>query len=71
MERVSYIPYCNEQVRDTNFQCRQNNLAVQDPIKIASLPLKQYKQEDISLDVNGEIIILTVNIGRERRWVWE
>ena len=49
---------CNEQARDTNFQCRQNNLAVQGPIKIASLPLKQYQREDISLGVDGEGIIL-------------
>ena len=33
-------------------------MAVQGPIKIASLPLKQYKAEDISLDVDGENIIL-------------
>ena len=33
-------------------------MAVQAPIKIASLPLKQYKAEDISLDVDGENIIL-------------
>ena len=33
-------------------------MAVQGPIKIASLPLKQYKTEDISLDVDGENIIL-------------
>ena len=31
---------------------------MQSPIKIASLPLKQYKPEDISLDVDGENIIL-------------
>ena len=33
-------------------------MAVQGPIKIASLPLKQYKPEDISLDIDGENIIL-------------
>ena len=31
---------------------------MQSPIKIVSLPLKQYKREDISLDVDGENIIL-------------
>ena len=35
-----------------------NKSAVQGPIKIASLPLKQYKPEDISFDVDGENIIL-------------
>ena len=45
---------CNEHARDANFQCTQNNLAVQGPIKIASLPLKQYKPEDISFHVDGE-----------------
>ena len=50
---------CNEQERDTSFQRRQYNLAVQGPIKTASLPLlKQYKPEDISLDFDGENIIL-------------
>ena len=48
----------DEQARDTSFQHSQNKLAVQSPIKIASLPLKQYKPEDISLDVDGENIIL-------------
>ena len=48
----------DEQARDTSFQHRQNKLVVQSPIKIASLPLKQYKPEDISLDVDGENIIL-------------
>ena len=48
----------DEQARDTSFQHGQNKLAVQSPIKIASLPLKQYKPEDISLDVDGENIIL-------------
>ena len=48
----------DEQARDTSFQHVQNKLAVQSPIKIASLPLKQYKPEDISLDVDGENIIL-------------
>ena len=33
-------------------------MAVQGPIKIASLPLKQYKPEDFSLGVDGESIIL-------------
>ena len=33
-------------------------MAVQGTIKIGSLPLKQYKPEDISLDVDGEHIIL-------------
>ena len=33
-------------------------MTVQGPIKIASLPLKKYKPEDISLDVDGENIIL-------------
>ena len=33
-------------------------MAVQSAIKIASLPLKQYKPEDISFDVDGENIIL-------------
>ena len=33
-------------------------MAVHGPIKIASLPLKQYKPEDNSVDVDGEIIIL-------------
>ena len=51
------LPY-DEQARDTSFQRSQNKLAVQGPIKIASLPLKQYKAEDISLDVDGENIIL-------------
>ena len=51
------LPY-DEQARDTSFQRSQNKLAVQAPIKIASLPLKQYKAEDISLDVDGENIIL-------------
>ena len=48
----------DEQARDTSFQHSQNKLAVQSPIKIASLPLKQYKPGDISLDVDGENIIL-------------
>ena len=48
----------DEQARNTSFQHGQNKLAVQSPIKIASLPLKQYKPEDISLDVDGENIIL-------------
>ena len=48
----------DEQARDTSFQRSQNKLAVQGPIKIGSLPLKQYKPEDISLDVDGEHIIL-------------
>ena len=48
----------DEQARDTSFQHRQNKLVVQSPIKIASLPLKQYKPEDISFDVDGENIIL-------------
>ena len=48
----------DEQARDTSFQHSQNKLAVQSPVKIASLPLKQYKPEDISLDVDGENIIL-------------
>ena len=48
----------DEQARDTSFQHSQNKLAVQSPIKIASLPLKQYKPEDISLDMDGENIIL-------------
>ena len=48
----------DEQARDTSFQHIQNKLAVQSPIKIVSLPLKQYKREDISLDVDGENIIL-------------
>ena len=48
----------DEQVRDTSFQHSQNKLVVQSPIKIVSLPLKQYKPEDISLDVDGENIIL-------------
>ena len=48
----------DEQARDTSFQHSQNKLAVQSPIKIASLPLKQYKPEDISFDVDGENIIL-------------
>ena len=47
-----------EQVRDTSFQRRQNKLAVKGPIKIASLPLRQFKPEDISLDVDDENIIL-------------
>ena len=51
------LPY-DEQARDTSFQRSQNKSAVQGPIKIASLPLKQYKAEDISLDVDGENIIL-------------
>ena len=33
-------------------------MAFHGPIKIASLPLKQYKPEDISVDDDGEIIIL-------------
>ena len=33
-------------------------MAVQGPIKIAFLPLKQHKPEDFSLGVDGEIIIL-------------
>ena len=33
-------------------------LAARGPMKISSLPLKQYKTEDISLDVDGENIIL-------------
>ena len=49
---------CKEKAQDTSFQRRQNNLAVKGPIKIASLPLKQFKPEDISLDVDGENIIL-------------
>ena len=49
--------FCDEQARDTSFQRRQNNLAIQGPIKIASLPLKQYKPEDISLDVDDKTII--------------
>ena len=48
----------DEQARDTSFQHSQNKLAVQSPIKIASLPLNQYKPEEISLDVDGENIIL-------------
>ena len=48
----------DEQARDTSFQHSQNKLVVQSPIKIASLPLKQYKPEDISFDVDGENIIL-------------
>ena len=47
----------DEQARDTSFQHSQNKLVVQSQIKIASLPLKQYKPEDISLDVDGENII--------------
>jgi len=49
---------CDEQTQDTHFQYSQSKSAVQSPIKIASLPLKQYKPEDISLDVDGENIIL-------------
>ena len=51
------LPY-DEQARDTSFQRSQNKSAVQSQIKIASLPLKQYKPEDISFDVDGENIIL-------------
>ena len=51
------LPY-DEQARYTNFQRSQNKSAVQGQIKIASLPLKQYKPEDISFDVDGENIIL-------------
>ena len=51
------FPY-DEQARDTSFQRSQNKLAVQGPIKISILPLKQYKPEDISFDVDGENIIL-------------
>ena len=39
---------------------------MQSPIKIASLPLKQYKPEDISLDVDGENIILNGQHRSER-----
>ena len=51
------LPY-DEQARDTSFQRNQHKLVVQGTIKIASLPLKQYIAEDISLDVEDENIIL-------------
>ena len=57
MERERALPY-DEQARYTNLQRSQNKSAVQGQIKIASLPLKQYKPEDISFDVDGENIIL-------------
>ena len=41
-------------------------MAAQSPIKIASLPLKQYKPDDISLDVDGENIILHGQLRSER-----
>ena len=50
--------FCDEQAQDSSFQRSQNKLAVQGPIKIASLPLKQFKPEDISFDVDAENIIL-------------
>ena len=56
-ERERALPY-DEQARYTNFQRSQNKSTVQGQIKIASLPLKQYKREDISFDVDGENIIL-------------
>ena len=57
MWREIALPY-DEPARDTRFQRSQDKSAVLGPIKIASLPLKQYKPGDISFDVDGENIIL-------------
>ena len=51
------LPY-DEQARDTSFQRSQNKSAVRGQIKIASLPLKQDKPENISFDVDRENMIL-------------